>query len=71
MADDTDGGSSATEEEEDEPPAMEDHISEWVFDTYQAGYTEMSQSLLKHLTNSRFRCQQGKRNECCDADVGC
>ena len=71
MADDTDGGSSATEEEEDEPPALEDHISEWVFDTYQAGYTEMSQSLLKHLTNSRFRCQQGKGNECCDADVGC
>ena len=70
MADDSDDGSSATEEE-DEPLALEDHISQWVLDDYQAGYMEMSQSLLKHQANSRFRCQQAEGNECCDAQVGC
>ena len=70
MADDSDGGSSATEEE-DEPPALEDHISQWVLDDYQAGHMEMSRSLLKHQVNSRFRCQQAEGNECCDAKVGC
>jgi hypothetical protein len=47
MADDSDDGSSATEEE-DEPLALEDHISQWVLDENQAGYMEMSQSLLNH-----------------------
>ena len=70
MADDSDDGSSATEEE-DEPLALEDHISQWVLDENQAGYMEMSQSLLKHQANSRFQCQQAEGNECCDAQVGC
>ena len=54
MADDSDDGSSATEEE-DEPLALEDHISQWVLDDYQAGYMEMTQSLVKHQANSRLQ----------------